>query len=229
MTAAFRVVKAEIVRRIRAREWQAGSLIPPETQLAQDFGCARATVNRALRELAEEGLLDRRRRAGTRVSAEPVRRARFDIPMIRPEVEARGAAYRYALIARAAVPAPGWLAAALGLPEGAPVLHVAAMHYAGSAPHAHEDRWINLAAVPEAAAEPFDTTGPNEWLVARLPFTEAEMAFSAARAGQETAEYLGIADGDPVFRAERTTWLDGLAVTFARLSYPPGYRMVTRL
>ncbi len=228
MTAPYREVKAEILRRVRSREWAAGALIPAETQLAEDFGCARATVNRALRELAEEGLLDRRRRAGTRISAEPVRRARFDIPMIRPEVEATGAPYRYARLARRAVPLPGWLAAELAIASGQPALQVSAMHYAGPAPFAHEDRWIILATVPGAAKETFETTSANEWLIGQVPFSEAQMVFSAARAGAEAAGFLGLAEGDPVFRAERTTWLDGKPVTRARLTYPPGYRMVTR-
>lgn len=229
MTAAFRTVKAEILRRIRAREWAPGALLPPETELAEEFGVARATVNRAMRELAEEGVLDRRRRAGTRVSAAPVRRARFDIPQTRAEVEATGAGYRYARVSREEGPVPDWLGASLGLKRGARALHVEAMHYAGGRPWQFEERWIFLDTVPAAAGESFATAGPNEWLVRVLPFSEAEMAFSAALAGPRLAGFLGIGEGDPVFRAERTTWLDGAPVTHARLSYPPGHRMVTRL
>ena len=57
-------------------------------------------MNRALRELAEEGLLDRRRKAGTRVALNPVRRARFDIQVIREEIEAKGAVFRHAVLVR---------------------------------------------------------------------------------------------------------------------------------
>jgi GntR family histidine utilization transcriptional repressor len=227
--APYAHVKAEVLRRIRARLWPPGALLPPETELAAEFGVARATVNRALRELAEEGVIDRRRRAGTRVSAAPVRRARFDIPQTRAQVEATGAAYRYARVARGEGPVPDWLAAELGLDPGSRAVHVEAMHYASGRPWQFEERWVFLDTVPAAAAEPFDTVGPNEWLVARLPFSEAEMAFSAARAEARLAGFLGLAEGDPVFRAERTTWLEGRPVTRARLSYPPGFRMVTRL
>lgn len=227
--ALYRDVKAEILKRIRRRDWATGALIPAETALAAEFGVARATVNRALRELAEEGVLDRRRRAGTRVSAMPVRRARFEIPQTRAEVEATGAAYRYALVSRAEEPAPGWLRAALALPPRARALHIRAMHFAGDRPWQFEERWILLATVPAARHEPFDRIGPNEWLIGQVPFSEAEMVFSAALADSELAGFLGLAEGDPVFRAERSTWLDGAPVTHARLSYPPGFRMRTRL
>ena len=46
-------------------------MIPGEEALAREFGCARATVNRALRDLAEAGVLERRRKAGTRVALQP--------------------------------------------------------------------------------------------------------------------------------------------------------------
>jgi len=82
-------------------EWKPGDLIPNEADLALEFGCARTTVNRALRALAETGLLDRRRKAGTRVAAQPVAKATLDIAVIRQEVEARGQTYSYRRIARA--------------------------------------------------------------------------------------------------------------------------------
>ncbi|WP_309664278.1 GntR family transcriptional regulator [Tabrizicola sp.] len=83
-------IRAEVLRRIRARDWLPGALIPGEAALAVEFGVARATVNRALRDLAEAGVVERRKRAGTRVAELPVRRARLDIPVIRQDVEARG-------------------------------------------------------------------------------------------------------------------------------------------
>ena len=52
---------------IQSGIWKQGCLITVEAALAKEFGCARATVNRVLRELAQEGILERRRKAGTRV------------------------------------------------------------------------------------------------------------------------------------------------------------------
>ena len=93
-------VRGEVLRRIHAREWRPGDMIPNETELATEFGCARATVNRALRSLADSGLLDRRRKAGTRVAEHPVAKATLDIPLIRKEIEARSQKYGYQLIDR---------------------------------------------------------------------------------------------------------------------------------
>ena len=87
MRTAFRDVKDDIRRRIVGGDWAPGGLIPNEVELAEKFQCARATVNRALRELAEEGLLERKRKAGTRVRKSPLRRAQFEIPQVRQEIE----------------------------------------------------------------------------------------------------------------------------------------------
>lgn len=41
----WQAVQAEVLRRIRSGRWKAGQLIPTEHQLADELGCARATVN----------------------------------------------------------------------------------------------------------------------------------------------------------------------------------------
>ncbi len=94
MKTAFRDVKQDVRRRIVQGVWAPGALVPNEVDLAAEFQCSRATVNRAMRELAEEGLVERKRKAGTRVLKSPTRQARFNIPIVRKEIEARGLFYR---------------------------------------------------------------------------------------------------------------------------------------
>jgi GntR family histidine utilization transcriptional repressor len=224
----FREIKADILRRIRTRIWAPGEALPSEVEFASEFGCARATVNRALRELSEEGIVDRKRKSGTRVKLSPVRQARFEIPLVRAEVEASGAEYRYSLVSRQQVPAPAWLGSRLDLPAKSDVVHLQCMHDAAGAPFQFEDRWINLAAVPDAEWADFATISPNEWLVREVPFTDAEIQFSATAATDALSEFLLMAVGEPVFTAERTTWLKGQAVTNTRLYFRRGYRMVAR-
>ena len=230
MTArtSFRDVKDEVLRRIRSNHWPPGAPVPGEVALAAEFGCSRATVNRAMRELSDEGILDRRRKSGTRVRPAPVRQIRFEIPLIRDEVEATGAAYRYALVSRAAVVAPDWLRARLALAPDTRLLHLHCMHYADGAPYQFEDRWISLAAIPAAEHTDFAATGPNEWLVREVPFTEAEIRFSATAADAALARFLQMPPGAPVFTADRTTWLAGDLVTNTRLSFAAGYQMIAR-
>ncbi|MCK4711276.1 MAG: UTRA domain-containing protein [Marinosulfonomonas sp.] len=225
----FRDVKQTVLDRIRNKTWAPGTTIPSEIDLAGEFGCARATVNRAMRELADEGILDRKRKAGTRVNAAPIRNAKFAIPLVRIEVEATGATYRYVLVNQETQTAPDWLRARLDLPPNSRVVHLKCMHYADNTPFQFEDRWINIAAVPQVEQADFSDIGPNEWLLDQMPFTDVELSFSANAADAELAQFLSITPGYPTFTAERTTWLNNTPVTFAHMSFGCGYRMTTRL
>jgi GntR family transcriptional regulator, histidine utilization repressor len=226
---SFRTIRDEMARRIAERLWLPGALIPGEEVLAREFGAARATVNRALQELARAGLIERRRRAGTRVALHPVREARFVIPLVRQEIEARGAAYQYRLLSVEETAPPEIVRARLGLGGNAPALHVRCLHLADRAPYQVEDRWINLDAVPAARGADFASVSPNEWLVEHAPFTEAEFTFLAAAANAEEAALMGLGEGAPVFVGERVTWLKDKPITLVRMVHPPAHRMVTRL
>lgn len=228
MKTAFRDVKEYIRRRIVAGEWAPGDLIPNEVDLAAEFQCARATVNRAVRELAEEGLVERKRKAGTRVRTSPLRHARFEIPIVRHEIAASGKTYRYALVSHEVVEAPGWLRARMKLETDGQVLHLNCMHYADGNPYQFEDRWINLAALPQAQEADFSEIGPNEWLVKTVPFSDAEISFSATAADELLSGHLGCAKGEPLFLAERSTWWRGQSITYVRQVFQRGHRMTSR-
>lgn len=234
MTAApsfrnWQSVQDEVLRRIHAREWQPGELIPNEADLAREFGCARTTVNRALRALAESGLLDRRRKAGTRVAAHPVAKATLDIAVIRLEVEERSQAYGYRLLNRETCVPPAEISTTMRTAAHAPLLHLRALHLADGAPYALEDRWINTAVVAGALSEPFDTISANEWLLRHAPYTHGEIAFSASAATAADAAAIGCALHSALFTIDRLTWDDAASVTKVRLVFGPGHQMRTRL
>ncbi len=227
MRTSYQSIKAEVLDRIRKNIWPPGANLPGEIDLAKEFGCARATVNRAMRELVEEGVVERKRKAGTKVKSAPTRRALFSIPLIHEEITNSGAKYRYALVEREVITAPGWLRASIKIPKDANVLHLKCMHFAGSKPYQFEDRWINLATIPGAESNSFSEKGPNEWLVQEVPFTQGELTFSAINATAEVGDFLDQPEGEAIFMVERTTWLGDQSVTHARLYFPRDYKMTT--
>lgn len=219
-------VRAEVLRRIRARDWAPGALIPGEEALAVEFGVARATVNRALRDLAAAGLLERRRKAGTRVTLLPVRRATLEIPVIRQEVEARGQVYSFRLLACCDAVPPVPVAGQLGWEPGGTKLYAETLHLANGKPYAHETRWLEPAVLPDPRPD-FAAISANEWLVTHIAYATGDIAFSAEAADARGAEVLGVALGAAVFVTERTTFSAQGAITFVRLVHAPGYRLVT--
>lgn len=66
----YEKVKMEISEKISSGIWQPHDRIPSEAELVAQYGFSRMTINRALRELTDEGLLVRLQGVGTFV-AEP--------------------------------------------------------------------------------------------------------------------------------------------------------------
>lgn len=226
-TNSWQGVRADVMRRIAEGEWQPGDLIPGEVELAETFGCARATVNRAMQDLADKGLIDRKRKAGTRVALNPVRKVTVEIPVIRQDVEGRGQHYVFDLLsARPMSPSPA-VTAQYGLTNQTPLMGLWTLHRADGAPFALEERWVNLDVVPEFAGADLEAVSANEWLVRHTPLSRGEFSFSADNASAAQARLLECNTGAALFIVNRTTWAGDAPITAVRLAYAPGYVMET--
>jgi GntR family histidine utilization transcriptional repressor len=219
------MIKETVLERVRGGAWRPGDLIPGELQLAEEFGCARATVHRALRELADEGVLERRRKTGTRVARPHVRSLALDIRLVDDEIRATGAVYDYLLLYRAEEPLPRAEAAALDRHPGETALNIRCLHYADRRPYQLEDRWIDLDTVPAARTADFTGMSPNRWLVDNVPWTEAEHTIYAESADASVAEGLSISPGEPILVVERRTWNEDGPVTLVRFHHPNTHRL----
>ncbi|PZQ47776.1 MAG: hypothetical protein DI556_16310 [Rhodovulum sulfidophilum] len=220
MTPKHRVIHAELLDRITSGVWPPGAPIPHEEELAREFAVTRPTIARAMADLVNEGLIERRRRAGSRVVERRPVETVLRIPKVRAEIEAGGRSYGYRLLAReTAPPAPADFRG--------PGLRLLCLHSADGRPYQLEDRWIDLASVPGAEARSFEAEGPNEWLIDQVPFSRAEQELTAEAARAEEARLLGIDPGAPVFVVTRRTWNGSAPVTRARLVHPgAGFRLV---
>lgn len=220
-------VRAEVLERIRSREWPPGELIPTEQELARNLGCARATVNRALRELADSGLLERRRKVGTRVAATSARRTVLDMPAIRTEIEGMGATYAYHLSSFATCPPTDAAARALQVAFPEDLVLVKATYTADGLPHCCEAIWLNPRILPPLTRQDVEEQSAQEWLASQVPLTHGRFSIMADAASGDCADNLTVDEGTPVLTIERTNWCDATPVSFARQFYPPQHRLVS--
>lgn len=213
-------ILSDIEECILSGQWPPGHRIPVEHELTQRYGCSRMTVSKALTQLANSGLIERRRKAGSFVRQPPSHSAVLEIQDMAAEVEALGLPYRFGYVecrrrklrkAEAAMPA---------LAPGAAVLDLTCLHMAGRRAFCLEQRLISLAAVPDASREAFGSTPPGTWLMQRVPWTAAEHRIRALGASATEALHLKIAAGSPCLVIERRTWSAERPVTFVRLTYP---------
>ncbi len=202
--------------------WTPGRRIPSEHELMALFGASRMTVNRAMRALAEDGLIVRRRRTGSHVAAPAGEFALMRMDGIRAAVDKRGQAYTYESIARHRARATNDIVGRFAIPAGTPLLNISCRHLADGRPAALEDHWINLAALPEAGEELFDKTPPGDWLAAHLPWPKSRYIVTAIHASATIANWLDLEPGSACLRIDRRSWRDGVPATFATAFYPGG-------
>ncbi|MGP1253262.1 MAG: GntR family transcriptional regulator [Kiloniellales bacterium] len=74
-TPLYHQILLVLRERVEQGYYSEDGLLPSEQELSREFGVSRITVSRSIRELAEAGLVERRRGAGTRVVQQPVSRA----------------------------------------------------------------------------------------------------------------------------------------------------------
>ena len=216
-------IRDRVHARILDRSYRPGDKLPRDADLADEFGCARSTVHRAMRALADSGIVERRRRGGTTVRADPVFRATLDIPITRIEIESRGDAYSYHLISRQRLHSTPAIDAAFGLARSQAMLHVCALHLANGRPYVFEDRWISLRTVPEIEAVDLARQSANEWLVRNRPFNRCDVRIHAQASDRSDSARMKMPVGSAVLILERTTWINGSPITNVRAVTAPGY------
>jgi GntR family transcriptional regulator len=132
------------VRRIAAGEWRPSAPLPSESTLARIYDVSVGTMRKALAELADEGLLERRHGSGTFV-----RRARLERSLLRAfhaGADAPGAMPVIRLLSRDVGPADPADAAALGLDRDERVIAMERLHLAANRPYLTETIVLPFAA-----------------------------------------------------------------------------------
>jgi GntR family histidine utilization transcriptional repressor len=220
-------IRRDIADQIRLGQLRPGDKIPFEYQLMQTYGCARMTVNKALSTLSDEGLIERRKRAGTFVRGPRLDSTVLDIPDIESEITGKGELYRFKLLSRDTRRAQ--TDEEIELAGDGQVLVLKGIHFKDGRSLAVEQRLINLAAVPEAAEIDYDPQSPGHWLLQAVPWTRAESQIAAEVAPAETARLAGWRRGTACLVVERKTWRGGERITTVRQVFDgAAYRLIAR-
>jgi GntR family histidine utilization transcriptional repressor len=205
---------------IAAGRRRPGERVPSENDLVAAFGVSRMTANRALRELAAEGLVTRAAGSGTYVAEQRLELSLLRVPDIAEEIRAAGGRYTAHLAARRSIPATAAIAAALELAKGTSVFNTLIVHMADGRPLQLEDRHVNPVYAPDYMTQDFGHRSPNAYLTAIARVEEAEQSVEAVPADAEAAHLLAIAPGEACLRVTRRTWAKGMAATTATLLSP---------
>jgi GntR family transcriptional regulator, histidine utilization repressor len=228
-TLPYVAVKASLRRRIAEGGWQPGARLPSERELVQQFGCARMTVHRALRELEDEGLIERRQGSGSYVAElHPISNL-LQVRDIHDEIAERGHRHSTRVCGVTRERASETTAQAMRLRKGAAVVRVQLVHLENGVPIQFEDRHINPALAPDLMAQDFSRVTPSHVLFEHAPLTEAEQVVEAALATPEQAQLLDVVVGSALLVVSRRTVSQGAVASVARLYHPGArYRLIGR-
>ena len=229
-TTLYQLVKDHIHQKIHAGKWKPGDRIPSEHEFVAELGVSRMTVHRALREMAEQGVLVRYAGIGTFIAEERPQSGLLRAMNFANEIRARGHEYSCDVIRVARESANLEVAAALGLETGESVYHSICVHRENGVPIQLEDRFVNPRVAPDFISQDFKAIQPSEYLVKAVPLNEVEHVVDAVPAAPDEAELLEIRAGVPCLVLTRRTWTSQAGVvTFVRCIHPGSrYRLGTR-
>jgi len=216
----FKQFQREIVQKIVSGELAPGDRLEPESELVKIYGLSRQTIGKALTGLADQGVLERNKRAGTIVARGF--REQFSMPArdISQEVMERGGMYEYEIL-DIAIHTNGegqlhWT----DLPAGSRFLEVEALHCADNIAAQYERRLINLDALPEAEDQTFTDTPPGQWMLRNAKWNWIRKRIYAANATPRLAGLLQVPVGAACVVLERRLFRGEQAVSMAYLSHP---------
>lgn len=212
---AYEQIKRYVVARIAEGIWKPGALIPSETELVKEFGVARMTVSRALRELTNERVLARVQGSGTYVAPQRYESTVLEVRNIADEIAARGHRHSAHVLVIEASSAPSALDA-LGLSAG-PVFHSRIVHCEEGEPIQYEDRFVNPSVFPGYLEQDFTLETPNHYMMRVAPIQRAEFQIHAQKPDPYVRRHLQMEMGEPCLMLWRRTWVGAAVATSVQL------------
>lgn len=213
-------VKQAIVQKIRSGAWLPNTKLPSESELLQQLGVSRMTINRALRELTIEGLLVRMQGVGTFVAMPKGTAALFEIHNIAQEIADRGHVHRSDVIVLEEVPAKTSPTLPFALDGIERLFHSVIVHYENGVPVQIEERFVNAHIAPLYLQQDFTRTTAYTYLMDLAPLTGGEHVVEAIHATSAECRLLGIKRNEACLMIRRRTWSAQGVVGCARLVYP---------
>jgi len=205
-TPVYKRIQNAIRTRIESSELQPGDSVASERELAKLHKVSLMTARHALAGLEREGLVERRRGAGTFVAAPKIH---FNKLMSYTEhMSSRGLNPRSQVLCAKVVEQEAEVAARLGLPATSALIKIERLRETGDEPFALETCYLSgkdfpdLVKVPLGRASLFGTLQQNYGV--ELAYADEEV--DATTAEGNVAELLGVPKGASVLRIRQVIY-----------------------
>jgi GntR family transcriptional regulator, histidine utilization repressor len=216
----YQQVKEYIVGKINSGIIQPGMRVESEAELVASLNVSRMTVNRALRELAAEGEINRIQGKGTFVAEKKPQSALLEIKSIATEIRERGGSYSCTVHLLEKEKAKPSIAASMGLAPYSEVFHSIIVHKDNNIPIQLGCRYVNPQVAPDFLAQDFTKRTVSDYLLDLAPVSAAEHVVEALIPDSWIRDLLEINASEPCLALYRKTWVDGKIATQSTFYYP---------
>jgi len=213
-------LKNHVLKQIRSGLWATGSRVPSEAELVSEFGMSRMTVNRALRELTQDGFLVRVQGVGTFVKELPHRASLIELVNIAEEIKARGHVHTVKVITQETCIANEHIQAAFEQKTFVRLFHILLVHYEQDIPLQIEDRYVEPEVAPQFLEQDFTQLTPTEYLLSIAPVDQLEHQVKAVMPSEDERKLLGMETNEPCLLLNRRSWSCGQVASAVTLTYP---------
>jgi GntR family transcriptional regulator len=186
-----------------------GERLPSDADLRTEFGVSRMTARNAMQRLVDEGLIARQPGRGSFVAEPPAHRRANRLMTFTQEMLRRGLVPSSRLLARTVRKATAAEAAALGLADGEPVVHLRRLRCADERPMAFESTVLIGACADVVLVADLEHGSLHEALLrAGFALRRGTGTIEAEAATDEDARWLDLESGHPLL-VERRVIADG--------------------
>jgi GntR family histidine utilization transcriptional repressor len=225
----YEKVKRYVVDKIGSGEWATSGRLPGEPELARSLGISRMTINRALRELAEQRILERIPGVGTFVAEAKPTSALVEIHNIADEIRNRGQTYGCEVVVLEKIDPPRLVLAGMDMRPGDKAFRAVIVHRANGSAAQLEERYVRPSFAPRFLDQDFTRITTTAYLFGIQPPSNAEHVIEAEVPDEETQRLLEIWPHEPCLVVSRRTWVGSMITTYSRLTHPGSrYRLIGR-
>src|SRR6516162_2744564 len=226
-------VENVIMERISDGSLPAGSRLPSEDTLVEEYAVSRTTIRAAIQSLVQRGLVEIRRGKGTFVTQPKITQELTELTGFVEDMQAMGRTATARLLDKRIVAADEAVAHQLALAPGTLVVRLRRVRLADRVAISFDETYLprdlgEKVAENDLEAEPVFALLEDKY---GTPLLEAEYKLEAAAADAVAAQALQVPAGSPIFLIERTSYTSGnRPVDYERLHYRADrIRFVTRL
>lgn len=215
----YEQVKSYVMDNITSGNWPTFHQIPSEHTMVREMGISRMTIHRALRELTQDGYLDRIQGVGTFVAKTPQKKIPMEIDDIDISIKKQGHHYQCDILFLQAEPISAEYAVRMGLREGEQIFRSYLLHRKDGVAVMLEDRHTNPSFVPNYLEHDFTQQSSDGYFRSTFNMLSHDHQLLACTSTPEIHHFMALEHPTPCVQINRRTWSGNKILSVGRFLY----------